>query len=403
MYIKRAAEETITKMLAMFKVVLLTGPRQVGKTTLLKHLLDNSYDYVTLDDITELEIAKNDPKLFFINHPGKVIIDEVQYAPELFSEIKRIVDQDSQAGRFVLTGSQSFSLMDISETLAGRIGILELNGLSLREIKEESYNESFIPKESFLNHEQKKISNKDLWEIIHRGSYPALHQNPELDWQLYYASYVKTFIERDVRQIKNISHLAEFSRLITSLAARTGQLLNYNRLAQDAGVNQVTIKSWIGILEASGLIYLLQPFSNNRLKRAIKTPMVYFLDTGLVAYLLRWLSPDTLMRGAMSGPILETFAVSEIIKSFTNKGINPPISFYRDQDQREIDLIIEDEGVLYPIEIKQSASPRASMARQLSLLEKAEDFEVGTKTILSLVEKKTYLQKEILTYPIGEI
>lgn len=403
MYIKRHSEEIVRKMVSMFKVVLITGPRQVGKTTMLRHLFSDEYSYVTLDDIIELEIAKSDPKLFFLNHPGKLIIDEVQHAPELFSEIKRIVDQSDDPGRFILTGSQTFHLMNnVSETLAGRIGIIELSSLSLREINKDSFDYPVIPDDSYLNAQRIQSPVSELWEIIHRGSMPELYRNPKMDHQLYYASYVKTYIERDVRMIINVKELSLFSKFMVVLAARTSQLLNYSSISSEIGVDVKTIKSWIGVLETSGIVTLVQPFSNNALTRVIKTPMLYFMDTGLVCYLLKWLTPDTLMNGAMAGPILETFVVSELIKSFRNKGIlSVPISFYRDRDMVEIDIIVEHEGVLYPVEIKKSASPKLSMGKNLSLIDKAEGYTTGQQMILCLVERKLFLSEKMIAYPIS--
>ncbi len=409
MYITRASEDLIKRMISMFKVVLITGPRQVGKTTVLKHLLGDEYTdeytFVTLDDMNELNVAKEDQKLFFLNHPGKLIIDEVQHAPELFQEIKRLVDESDEPGKFVLTGSQTYALMsNVSETLAGRIGIMELSGLSLREIKADPFDYPFVPDDTYLNAERVKTSSTELWELIHRGSMPELYRNPEMDWQLFYSSYVKTYLERDVRTIVNVKDLHTFSSFIVALAARTAQLLNYSALANELGIDLKTVKSWVGVLEASGLLIIVRPFSNNRLTRAIKTPTIYFSDTGLVCYLLKWLTPETLMNGAMSGPILETWVVSEIVKSFKNKGINDvPIYFYRDKDMREIDVIIEGSGVLYPIEIKKTASPRKEMAKHFDVLAKATAYQTGTKVILCLIDKKMYLDQDLLAYPITEL
>lgn len=405
MYINRASEKLITKMIKMFKVVLVTGPRQVGKTTLLKHVLEDDYSYVTLDDINELEVARSDPKLFFLNNSGKVVIDEVQNAPELFSEIKRIVDASNEVGKIILTGSQTFSLMNgITETLAGRVGILELNGLSLREINHDNFNSPIIPNNNYLQAERVKFSVNELWDVIHRGSMPEMNKNGTMDWQLYYAAYVKTYIERDVRMIVNVKDLNLFSKFLVALAARTSQLLNYNVIANELGTDIKTIKSWVSVLETSGLITIIQPFSNNQLSRAIKTPMLYFMDTGLVCYLLKWLSPEILKNGAMSGEILETFVVSEIVKSFKNQGfLNVPIYFYRDRDKNEIDVIVEESRTLYPIEIKKTATPRKRMGHNLSILERAEGYETGQKLIMCLVEKKMYISNDIMAYPITEL
>jgi predicted AAA+ superfamily ATPase len=401
MYYQRHIEKKILEAKSMFKVLLITGPRQVGKTTTLKHLFKDSYNYVTLDDVTELTIAKEDPKLFFMNHPLPLIIDEVQLAPSLFREIKRIVDNLEVYGQIILTGSQTFHLMaQITETLAGRIGILEFQGLSLREINEENFNMSFVPNDLFIKSIRKPMM-EDLWTIIHKGSMPELYNKPEIDWQLYYASYVRTYIERDVRSLLNVKNLDTFSRFIISVAARTGSILNYTNISNEIGVDIKTVQSWIKVLEASGIILLIKPFSNNALKRTIESPMLYFLDTGLVCYLLKWTTKETLQNGAMSGQILETYAVSEIVKSFKNKGIHEiPIYFYRDKDMKEIDLIVVDQDKLYPIEIKKAMNPVKSMAKNFSVLKRAIGFVVDKEIILCLIERNTYLSDNLLAYPI---
>ena len=401
MYYQRHIEKKILEAKSMFKVLLITGPRQVGKTTTLKHLFKDSYNYVTLDDVTELTIAKEDPKLFFMNHPLPLIIDEVQLAPSLFREIKRIVDNLEVYGQIILTGSQTFHLMaQITETLAGRIGILEFQGLSLREINEENFNMSFVPNDLFTKSIRKPMM-EDLWTIIHKGSMPELYNKPEIDWQLYYASYVRTYIERDVRSLLNVKNLDTFSRFIISVAARTGSILNYTNISNEIAVDTKTVQSWIKVLEASGIILLIKPFSNNALKRTIESPMLYFLDTGLVCYLLKWTTKETLQNGAMSGQILETYAVSEIVKSFKNKGIHEiPIYFYRDKDMKEIDLIVVDQDKLYPIEIKKAMNPVKSMAKNFSVLKRAIGFVVDKEMILCLIERNTYLSDNLLAYPI---
>lgn len=405
-YISRSIEKVIADTMKTFKVALVTGPRQVGKSTTLKYLLQgNEYGYVSLDDYSELEIAKNDPKLFFLNHPGKLVIDEIQYAPELFREIKLIVDRSDEYGQFILTGSQNFSLMQgITESLVGRVGIIHMDGLSMREILKEDFNYPMLPDEGYLKQERKSIAGIELWERIYRGSLPELTKNPQINKEQYYASYVSTYLERDVRSITNVRDLGVFSRFVRVLAARVAQVVNYNELARETGVDGKTIKSWVSILESSGLVFLIHPFSNNRLSRVIKSPVLYFADAGLVSHLLRWTSPETLMSGAMSGYILENYVVAEIIKSFRNHGIpNPPIYFYRDKEQKEIDIIIESSGVLYPIEIKQSASPNKGMAKHFDVLDKVEGYKIGNRVILCQVEKRKYLSENLIAYPIGEI
>ena len=403
-YYTRHIEKKIVEIKDMFKVILITGPRQVGKTTTLKHLFKETYHYVSLDDITELSIAKDDPKLFFINNPLPLIIDEVQLAPGLFHEIKRLVDSIDQYGQIILTGSQTFHLMDrVTETLAGRIGILEFQGLSLREIRKESFDYPFIPNNLFLEMSRNRLSC-DVWEVIHKGSMPVLYNKENIDWQLYYASYVRTYIERDVRSLLNVKNLDTFAKFITCVAARTGTVINYSNISQEIGVDIKTVQSWMKVLESSGIIMLIQPFTNNALKRVIESPMLYFMDTGLVCYLLRWTTKDTLQNGAMSGPILETFAVSEIIKSFKNKGISSlPIYFYRDKDMKEIDLIIVNDDQLFPIEIKKTMNPKKSMVKSFSVLRKALGFTMQYEMILCLIETKTWIETNTIAYPIALI
>ena len=405
MYIQREAEETVQKMISSFKVTLITGARQVGKSTMLKELYADEFEYITLDDINELRIAREDPKLFFINHSGKLIIDEVQYAPELFSEIKRIVDQQDDMGQFILTGSQAYSLMEnVSESLAGRVGILELKPLSTREILRQDQSGKFKPSAELIKRPPNDTTYDELWKIIHRGSMPELYRRLEMDWENFYASYVATYIQRDVRQIVAIKDLSLFSRFITVLAVRSSQELNYSSISQEVGVDQKTIKSWIGILEASGIIYLMPVFSNNQLKRVTKAPVIYFLDTGLVAYLGRWLTPETLKNGAFSGAVLENYCVSDVIKSYSNNGtVNYPLYFYRDKDQKEIDLIIEESGVLYPIEIKKTASPELKMTKNMSVLDKVEGYEIRIKAILAQVDRNYFLAEDTLVCAIKDI
>ncbi|MFO7969494.1 MAG: ATP-binding protein [Bacillota bacterium] len=405
MYINRKVEKTLIKLSKMFKVLLVTGPRQVGKSTTLKHLFGDSYHYVTLDDVLELELAKNDPKLFFRSNPLPLIIDEVQLAPGLFREVKRIVDESDEKGQIILTGSQTFHLMDgVSESLAGRVGIVDFLGLSYREVTGLEIDMPFCPDDDYLNQEKSNDIDIDLYEFIHRGSKPELNKDKDLDWKLYYASYIRTYLERDVRSILNVKNLDAFSNFMVVLASRTGQILNYSSIANEVGVDLETIKSWVRVLETSGIIFLLKPFSNNAIKRTIKSPMLYFLDTGLVSYLLNWLTKDTLEKGALSGAILETHVVSEIVKSFKQNGIlDLPLYFYRDKDKKEIDLIIKENGKLYPIEIKKTMNPNTKMAKTFSVLEKALGYEVGNQLILCMIDKKYYLSDDLLAYPIKKI
>ena len=359
MYIKRHIEETINKAKDTFPSVLITGPRQVGKSRVLKEMYPN-YKSETLDDYKMIEAISSDPLGYLKLQQTPFIIDEVQKVPLLFGSLKYLIDRERKNGMYILTGSQKFELMKgVSESLSGRISIINLLGLSLREMSNDTFNTPFIPTEDYLlsRNPKTKLDIKELWKIIHNGSMPALYEDTNRDWERYYSDYVSTYIERDVRQLSQVGDTLTFMQFIVSLAARTGELLNMDSIANDIGVSAPTIKKWISILEASNIIYLLQPFSLNTTKRVVKTPKVYFTDTGLVCYLCRWLTPETLMNGAQSGNIFETFVVNEIIKSYYNKGKKPNIYFFRNKDAQEVDLIIYQDGKIYPVEIKKTSSP----------------------------------------------
>ncbi|WP_249850186.1 ATP-binding protein [Aggregatibacter actinomycetemcomitans] len=401
MYLSRQIQPLVSRLLKQFPAVLVTGARQVGKSTLLKHIAKD-YAYLTFDDPLLLEQAKQEPRLFFLNHAGNVILDEVQYAQELFSLLKLEIDKQQKNGMFLLSGSQAFELMqNVSETLAGRIAILKLQGLSLREILNVEFYLPFIPSRDYLASREKILkSPENIWQIIHKGDMPRLYQQ-ETDWEIYYSSYVSTYIERDVRQLTNITNTTDFTRFMVALASRSGELLNYSNVAQEVGVSNETIKRWTAILQTSGIIYLLQPYSNNHLKRTIKTPKIYFLNTGLMAYLTKWLTPETISKGAKSGQFFESFVVSEIIKSFTNNGIEPPLYFYRNTNQKEIDLIIEYDRTIYPIEIKTTANPNKKMAKSFALLNSlGKESTIGLGVIINQYPNKHYLAENLVALPV---
>ena len=406
MYKNRAIETVITNTIEQFPILLLTGPRQVGKTTVLKHILGEDYRYVTMDDPIQRQSLKDDPALFLKNNPGKLILDEIQYVPESFSYLKMRVDESQKTGQFVLTGSQVFNMMQgVSETLAGRVGILELQGLSMREICDVPFKQPFIPTESYLEEREKHLkSYEPIWQHIHRGAMPRLALNPDINWEIYYRSYLQTYLERDVCQLTQVADENLFTKFMVALAARSGELLNYQSIAKDLSVSSDTVKRWISVLESSRIIYLLQPYANNHLKRAIKTPKLYFLDTGLLAYLTMWLTPETLSKGAVNGAVFETFVVSEIIKSFINAGTTRlPLFFYRDRDKREIDLLIELGDSLYPIEIKHGANPNASMVKHFSALDAIPGKKVENGIILCRYERKMWLKENLVALPIEYI
>ena len=321
-----------------------------------------------------------------------------------------IVDETDERGLFILSGSQKLELMKgISESLAGRVSIHELTGLSLREIFEVDFNQHFIPTESYIREREKKIKPySDIWNIIHKGSYPELYAY-ERDWQEYYSSYVATYLERDINELISADSIT-FTKFLTSVAARTGEMLNYANIAGEVGVSEPTVKNWISILERTGIVYLLQPYSASALKRAVKTPKIYFRDTGLACYLTRWLTADTLKCSAVAGNMFETFVVSEILKSYSNEGKDYRfnIFYYRGRDkgasgENEIDLVIEENGVLYPIEIKMSGNPKASMGATNHVLDKVEGKQRGMGAIVCLIDKKTFLRENLVALPIEYI
>ena len=406
MYYHRLIENKLQLIINQFPIILLTGPRQVGKSTLLRNISQGKHLEISFDDLIMRYQVKTDPKLFFKNNRPPMLLDEIQYVPELFPYLKMQVDQNRKDGDYLMTGSQAFVLVkNVSESLAGRAGIFELQGISMREAYQCPFDQAFIPTDQYLDERSRKIvAYNHLWSFIHRGYMPELVFNPEKDWEVYYASYVQTYIERDIRQLTQVADESLFLKFMVSLAARSGELLNYDSIGKDIGVSNDTIKRWISILQSSRIIYLLQPYFNNRLKRAIRTPKVYFMDTGLLAYLTRWPTAETLANGAKAGNVFETFVISEIIKSYLNAGkVDLPLYFYRDRDGREIDLVIESADTLYPIEIKMSASPSLSMAKGFCALESVNGKSLGKGTIVCQCDRLTWLSDDVAALPIEYI
>ena len=397
MYIKRAIEDIVSKTAAVFPVLLVTGPRQVGKTTLLLQIAEDDRKYVTLDDPDVRMLAKRDPALFMQRYTPPVIIDEIQYAPELLPYIKMAVDSSKRKGDFWLTGSQTFHTMkNVSESLAGRVGILKLLGLSNSEIHG-TPSEPFLPNPDLMMQRITEVRKMDLmqtFERVHKGSMPALYAD-NIDSETFYRSYVSTYLQRDISDLTQIADESSFLNFMTIVAARTAKPVVYDELAREAGISAPTAKRWLSVLVSSNIIVLVQPYHNNALKRATKMSLLHFLDTGLCAYLLKWSNAEVLERGAMSGPFFESYVFAEIYKSWLNAGKEPPLYYYRDKEQHEIDILILHDGILYPIESKKAASPGADAVKHFRVLEPAADpekfggldglkTEIGTGAVLCM-------------------
>ena len=409
MYITRHMEKPVMELNEQYPVLLLTGPRQVGKTTMLEHLIEvegKGRKKVSLDDLTLRELAKTDPKMFFQLYQPPLLIDEVQYAPELFPYIKIMVDERHQPGDFWLTGSQLFKMMEgVQESLAGRVALLHLSPLSQSEIMKRPPEPPFsleLPLLSERQNGRQMLNTPEVFQRIHQGGMPALVTGTYSNASIFYSSYIDTYMERDVRRLSNDIDSLKFLRFLRSVAARTSQQVNYKGIADDAEIDQTTAKNWLHVLEALGIIFLLEPYSNNVLKRTVSTPKLYFYDSGIVCYLTRWSSPETAMEGAMSGALLENYTVAEIIKTYQNAGQEPFLYYYRDKDAREIDLILERDGKLFPIEIKKMASPPKKLTKVFDLIGKSP-LQRGTGAILCMADQLGAFDQNNLIVPISLI
>ncbi len=402
--INRTLRKVVEETSRTFPVTLITGPRQVGKTTLLQSMANEERKYVTLDDPVARQLAKEEPALFLQRYGPPVIIDEIQYAPELFPYIKMSVDQSGVNGAFWLTGSQMFHLMEsVSESLAGRVGIIPMQGLALSEINNQS-SQTYLPDVDALIERLTHVKPMGLQEIYHvifKGAMPALYKT-EQSVERYYASYVDTYIRRDIRDLAQVADELQFQRFLVACAARTSQMLNYSELAKEVGISAPTAKKWMSILVSSGIVILIEPYHNNALKRMVKAPNMYFMDTGLCAYLTRWTSSEALEVSAMSGAFFETFVVSEVYKSYLNAGRRPPMFYYRDSDGKEIDIILEENGVLYPVEIKKSSNPKSSAKRHFDVLNKTKR-KTGMGTIICMANDLMPVSDQVWSVPVWMI
>ena len=418
-YVNRTMEKTLNDYIGKYPIIMITGPRQVGKTTLLNFLKNQSKDnlnYVTLDDMITRTQAKEDPELFLRSHETPLVIDEFQYAPELLSYIKITVDEARKNEMFgnkrktgtlyYLTGSQVFQTMkNISESLSGRVGIFDLFAFSDRELNklEETV---FIPKiENLLMKEPlKRLSTPKLFERILKGSYPDVHYGNKIPVENYYSNYIRTYIERDIRDLINVKNENKFVKFISSMAARTGQEFNASSVGAEIGIDDKTADDWVSILKNTGIVYLLQPHANNNVSRAIKRQKLYFMDTGLACYLTGYTDVTILEKSAYSGAIFETYVISEIIKSYTNNGIDPRkhLYFFRDSNQKEIDLLVIDNNIVYPIEIKKSSNPGHEAIKNFNVVDKFE-MEKGNGIVLCLCKEISAIDENNYYVPIEYI
>ena len=406
MYFHRHIEPVVERIAKRKPVLVLTGARQVGKSTMLKEVYSD-INYVALNRPLVRESAKENPSLFFEANKPPVIVDEIQKAAELFDYIKDIVDEEKKKGQFYLTGSQSMKLMkNVSESLAGRAGVIRMLGLSMRELARIAYRKPFLPMPEHMDSMIKEGAAFDYTKIvtsIHKGFFPELYETESdlHDWADYYSSYFQAYIEKDIKDVLNIQDESAFIKFVKATASLTGQMLNLSTIAEICGKDVKTVRAWLSVLESSGLVYLLEPYHNNFSKRLVKTPKLYFLDTGLACWLLGWNTPEQLINGAMWGHIFESFVFAEILKSYYNDGIvKPPLYYYRDMDKNEIDILIEDGEMLYPLEIKTTSDPVKSMVKAFRCLDKIPGKKTGTGALVCLAKERLPLTDRVWILPV---
>ena len=405
-YIKRDIEGLVLSLSEEYSCILVSGPRQVGKSTMLKHIMKSDRNVVTLDDLNERALAKTDPEMFLAMHPAPVLIDEVQYAPELFPYIKMRIDNGAPAGSYWLTGSQAFKLMKLAqESMAGRVALLHLSSISQNEFYGSGENRPFsVSVEEIAKRSRERIPTdvNGMFERVFKGTMPGHISGKFTNRDVFYSSYLQTYLERDVSEMIDGVDKVRFLDFIRAAACRAGQQLNVHAIASDVGIADDTASRWLEVLEKSDIIFYLRPYSNNLLKRTVKIPKIYFFDTGLVAYLTRYSSPEILANGSINGAILENYIVSEIRKTYLNAGMECYLHYYRDKDTKEIDLIIESDGLLHPLEIKKAATATLSMVSSFSVLTKSS-VPTGIGGVLCLKESFTALNKDVLVIPAWTI
>lgn len=390
-YIQRELERKVMKANGFFKAILVTGARQVGKTTMLKHLAEGTdRKYVSMDNTMVRELAQSDPALFFQTYKPPILIDEVQKAPELFEQIKMICDETDEPGLIWLTGSQQYQMMEkVRETLAGRIAIFELFSLSQREKAQIVYDEELDFSLEKLQARQRSMEKNNVIKVfrhIWEGGMPQIQDADDEMRQEYFNSYVDTYLMRDVAEAGGITDTVRFRKFLAGCAALVSEQVNYTTLAESADISNPTAKEWLRVLQGLHIVYLLEPYSNNALKRLTKTPKLYFCDTGLCAYLSMWLTPDVLMNGAASGHYYENYVVMELVRNYKYARSKVNLTYYRDSNSKEIDVFVEENSIIHPLEIKKSAAPDRREIKKYEVLDKAE-LTRGTGGIVCMCEE----------------
>ena len=404
MYLHRTVEQSLPSLCQNFKVILISGMRKVGKRTLLQYLATNDRKYVSLGKFEDYELALTSPSAFFRQHQLPLIIDEIQRVPQLFRQVKAEVDKSDACSQVWLSGSQRFSLMqNVGDSLAGRIFEVHLMPLSIYERDGKGLLQSnYVPSEDLKNHLDLR-SPSETWDIIWQGAWPELYRANSNGRSQFFEAFIQTLLERDIQTDRKIGKLAEFRKFLKALAMCTAQELRINKLSKLSGVTEPTVKRWLEVAQAIGLIYLLQPFSSDRSKTLTKSPKVYFCDTGLAAYLCGFSTANQMQRDTNAGAFFKTFVVTEILKSWYHNSIKPEMYYYRDAKKNtNVDLIIHANGLYHPVQVCMCEQPNISMARHFSELDNL-GLKRGFGAVICNCPSHRYLSDNVIAHSIWQI